>query len=127
MIPSAAEGMIMKRSVRLVVRALFCFAVLTVLAIVYVPEKGQESSAKRHTPELEYLKSVNSVAPLKDPDLLFVLMTQFANSNLQGEGAEFFRARLQQFEPQLSPVQKSLHLGIIVFPRAEHTATAPRL
>ncbi len=117
----------MKRPARRGIGVLFCFAALTVLAIVYVPGKDHESSAKRHTPELEYLKSVNSVAPLKDPDLLFVLMTEFANSNLQREGAEFFRARLQQFEPQLSPVQKSLYLGIIGLLRAQHASSVPLL
>src|SRR5215471_1239304 len=61
---------------------------LTVVATVVLP--GSDSpSAKPRNPDLEYLKSVNSVAPLKDPELLFVLMTQFANSNLEAEGVDF--------------------------------------
>jgi len=71
---------------------------------------GAKPSARLHSPDLEYLKSTNSVAPPKDPELLFILMTEFANSNLQGEGAEFFSARLREFEPQLTPIQKSLYL-----------------
>jgi len=43
-----------------------------------------------HRPELEYLKAVNGVAPPQDPQLLFLLMGEYSNSNLQGEGAEFF-------------------------------------
>jgi hypothetical protein len=71
------------------------------------------------------LKAVNSVAPLQDPELLFVLMTEFVNSNLQGEGAEFFSARLKQFESQLTPVQKSLYLAIVGLLRAQHASAVP--
>ena len=78
-------------------------------------------------PDLAYLKAVNSVAPPKDPELLFILMTEFANSNLPGEGAEFFSARLREFEPQLTPIQKSLYLGIIGLLRAQHAASVPLL
>ena len=54
-------------------------------------------------------------------------MTEFANSNLQGEGAEFFSARLKEFEPKLTPVQKSLYLSIIGLLRAQHAASLPVL
>src|SRR5215467_7769303 len=86
---------------------------LIVVAAIVLQSTDKPSSANRHSADLEYLKSVNSAAPPKDPELLFILMTQFANSNLQGEGAEFFSARLREFEPQLTPFQKSLYLGII--------------
>jgi glyoxylase-like metal-dependent hydrolase (beta-lactamase superfamily II) len=76
---------------------------------------------------LEYLKAVNSVAPPKDPELLFILMAQFANSNLQAEGADFFTTRLKEFEPKLTPVQKSLYLGIIGLLRAQHASSVPLL
>ena len=54
-------------------------------------------------------------------------MTEFANSNLQDEGAEFFSARLREFDPQLTPVQKSLYLGIIGLLRAQHASAVPLL
>ena len=54
-------------------------------------------------------------------------MTQYANANRQGEGAEFFSARLKEFEPKLTPVQKSLYLGIIGLLRAQHAASLPVL
>jgi glyoxylase-like metal-dependent hydrolase (beta-lactamase superfamily II) len=73
------------------------------------------------------LKAVNSVAPPKDPELLFLLMTQYANANLQAEGAEFFSARLKEFEPRLTPVQKSLYLSIIGLLRAQHAQAVPLL
>src|SRR5262249_38676383 len=73
--------------------ALFCVLLLIVVAFVAL-RSGDRHSAKLRNPDLEYLKAVNSVAPPKDPELLFILMTEFANSNLQDEGAEFFNARL---------------------------------
>src|SRR4029450_5509855 len=101
---------------------LLCVLLLSVGAAV-VLRSGDNPAAKRHSADLEYLKAVNSVAPLKDPELLFVLMTEFVNSDLQGEGAEFFSARLQQFESQLTPVQKSLYLSIVGLLRAQHAPT----
>jgi glyoxylase-like metal-dependent hydrolase (beta-lactamase superfamily II) len=112
----------MKGSALLRLVMLLCVLLLIVGAAL-VLRSGDNPAAKRHSADLEYLKAVNSVAPLKDPELLFVLMTEFANANLQGEGAEFFSARLKQFEPQLTPVQKSLYLSIIGLLRAQHAHT----
>jgi glyoxylase-like metal-dependent hydrolase (beta-lactamase superfamily II) len=103
---------------------LFCVLLLIVVAVV-VLRSDHQRSAKLHSPELEYLKSVNRAAPPKDPELLFILMTEFVNSNLQDEGAEFFGARLREFEPQLTPVQKSLYLGIIGLLRAQRASRVP--
>ena len=50
---------------------------------------GKETSTQpdsRH-PELEYFKAINSAGPPQDPQLLFLLMAQYSNLNLQGEGA----------------------------------------
>src|SRR5499433_3593400 len=100
---------------------------LLIAVVVLVLRNPDDRSVKRHTPELEYLKSVNSVAPARDPELMFILMTEFANSNLQDEGAEFFSARLREFETQLTPVQKSLYMGIIGLLRAQHAYSVPLL
>jgi hypothetical protein len=43
-------------------------------------------------PELEYLKAVNSVAPPRDPQLLFLLMAEYSNANRQDGCRVFFRA-----------------------------------
>src|SRR5262244_1570911 len=106
--------------------ALLCALLLVVVAFVAL-RRGDRHSAKLRNPDLEYLKAVNSVASPKDPELLFILMTEFANSNLQDEGAEFFSTRLKEFEPQLTPVQKSLYLGIIGLLRAQHASSVPLL
>jgi glyoxylase-like metal-dependent hydrolase (beta-lactamase superfamily II) len=100
---------------------LLCVVLLIVVAVVIL-RNPDKRSAKLHSPELEYLKTVNSVAPPKDPELMFILMGEFASSNLQDEGAEFFSARLKQFEPQLTTVQKSLYLGIIGLLRAQNAS-----
>ena len=106
--------------------ALLCVLLLIVVAFV-ATRSGDRHYAKLRNPDLEYLKAVNSVAPPKDPELLFILMTEFANSNLQNEGAEFFNARLREFEPHLTPVQRSLYLGIIGMLRAQHASSVPLL
>jgi glyoxylase-like metal-dependent hydrolase (beta-lactamase superfamily II) len=114
------------KSVRLRIGFLMCVLLLIVAAFVGL-RSNDKRSRKLHSPELEYLKAVNSVAPPKDPELMFILMAEFANSNLQDEGAEFFSARLQDFEPKLTPVQKSLYLGIIGLLRAQNASRVPLL
>src|SRR5215469_14306347 len=101
--------------------------VLLIVGAVVVLRSPDKRSARLHSPELEYLKTVNSVAPPKDPELMFILMGEFASSNLQDEGAEFFSARLREFEPKLTPVQKSLYLGIIGLLRAQNASRLPLL
>jgi len=46
-------------------------------------ESGVSTAAVSHRPVLEYLQAVNSVAPPQDPQLLFLLMAQYSNANLQ--------------------------------------------
>src|SRR5260370_34695479 len=85
--------------------------------------RGVASSPGSRRPELDYLKAVNTVAPPQDPQLLFLLMGQYSNANLQGEGAEFFAARLKEFGPRLTDAQKSLYLSAIGLLRAQHAAS----
>jgi glyoxylase-like metal-dependent hydrolase (beta-lactamase superfamily II) len=105
---------------------LLCVLPLIVVAVVIL-RSPDKRSAKRHSPELEYLKAVNSLAPPKDPELMFILMGEFASSNLQDEGADFFSARFREFEPQLTSAQKSLYLGIIGLLRAQNASRVPLL
>src|SRR5450631_2215618 len=77
------------------------------------------------SPELDYLKAVNSIAPPKDPQLLFLLMGAFANANQTAEGAEFFSARLNEFATRLSDEQKALYLSAIGLLRAQHASSVP--
>ena len=78
-------------------------------------------------PELEYLKAVNTAAPPQDPQLLFLLMGEYANANQQAEGTEFLTARLNEFGPRLTDAQKSLYLSAIGLLRAQHASSVSLL
>src|ERR1700690_495155 len=84
---------------------------------------GGNPTSGSHRPDLEYLKAVNTVAPPQDPQLLFLLMAQYSSADLQGEGAEFFSARLNEFGPQLTDVQTALYLSAIGLLRAQHASS----
>jgi glyoxylase-like metal-dependent hydrolase (beta-lactamase superfamily II) len=88
---------------------------------------GDSSSPASHHPDRDYLKAVNSVAPPRDPELLFLLMAEYSNANLQGEGAEFFSARLKDFDSRLTAGQKALYLSAIGLLRAQHASSVSLL
>ena len=117
----------MKVRSRFWIGAGLCVLLLVIAALVLVLRSNDPRSAKRHNVELEYLKFVNSAGAPRDPELMFILMNEFANSNLQDEGAEFFSACLRQFDSHLTPIQKSLYLGIIGLLRAQNAARLPLL
>jgi glyoxylase-like metal-dependent hydrolase (beta-lactamase superfamily II) len=94
---------------------------------LFTESNGVRSSSGARRPELAYLKAVNAVAPPQDPQLLFLLMAQYSNANLQEEGAEFFSARLKEFDPRLTDVQKALYLSAIGILRAQHASSVPLL
>ena len=59
----------------------FVLCVLLLIVAVFVGLRSNDKrSAKLHSPELEYLKAVNSAAPPRDPELMFILMGEFASS-----------------------------------------------
>jgi hypothetical protein len=108
----------------------YAFGALLLVSAVTVLYKTTAAADRRvssvtvsHRPELEYLKAVNSVAPPQDPQLLFLLMAEYANANLQSEGAEFFSARLKEFGPRLTDVQKALYLSAIGLLRAQNASS----
>jgi glyoxylase-like metal-dependent hydrolase (beta-lactamase superfamily II) len=78
-----------------------------------------------HRPELEYFKAVNRAGPPHDPQLLFLLMGQYANANMHRAGIEFFSTLVRELEPRLSDRQKSLYLGAIGVLRAGHANDVP--
>jgi glyoxylase-like metal-dependent hydrolase (beta-lactamase superfamily II) len=94
---------------------------------VFADRESRTSSSASSPPELEYLKAINSVAPPHNPQLLFLLMAQYSNANLQGEGADFLSARLEEFEPRLTNAQKALYLSAIGLLRAQHASSVPLL
>jgi hypothetical protein len=80
---------------------------------------GSDAPSSSRTPEIGYLEAVNALGPPHDPQLLFLLMAQYDSTNLQGQGVEFFSARLKEFGPRLTDVQKSLYLSAIGLLRAQ--------
>src|SRR5262249_4729317 len=48
-------------------------------------------------------------------------------ANRHAEGAEFFQARLKEFEPRLTDVQKALYLSAAGLLRAQHASAVPLL
>ncbi len=117
----------MRISAYLLAALLLGTAALVALHSVFAAGESRTSSSASLRPELEYLKAVNSVAPPLDPQLLFLLMAQYSNANLQGEGAEFFSARLKEFSPRLTDVQKALYLSAIGLLRAQHASSVSLL
>jgi glyoxylase-like metal-dependent hydrolase (beta-lactamase superfamily II) len=104
--------------------------ILGVAALVIMPTAaggGNHGPYSYHRPEIEYLERVNAVGPPQDPQLLFLLMAQYANTNLQERGVEFFSARLKEFTPRLTDVQKALYLSAIGLLRAQRAPTVPLL
>lgn len=117
----------MKTSVYLLAALLLGAATLVGLHGVFAAGESPASSSASSRPELEYLRAVNSVAPPRDPQLLFLLMAEYSNANRQGEGAEFFSARLKEFGPRLTDTQKALYLSAIGLLRAQHASSVPLL
>lgn len=114
-----------------VIYPLAALLLATAVAAVYkttaATDSGVNSPAASHRPELEYWKAVNSVAPPRDPQVLFLLMAEYSNANLQGDGAEFLSARLKEFGPRLTDPQKALYLSAIGLLRAQHASSVPLL
>ena len=78
-------------------------------------------------PELAYLQAINLQGPPRDPQMLFLLMADYANANRHREGAEFLEARLKAFDPQLKDPQRSLYLAAIAALRAGAAGQIPLL
>src|ERR1700676_10144 len=106
---------------------LLAVSLATLRGATSTESSGMDSSSGSRRPELEYLKAVNSVAPPRDPQLLFLLMAQYSNANMQGEGAEFLSARLKEFGPRLTDAQKALYLSAIGLLRAQHAPSVSLL
>src|SRR5215468_5721134 len=84
--------------------------------------KGSEPGDR---PEIAYLETINALAPPQDPQLLFILMGEYANANQPGRGVAFLSARLQEFAPRLTNVQKALYLSAIALLRAQNAPGIP--
>jgi len=110
----------MRTSMYLLAALLLGTLLATLRGMTVSESNGSNPPSGSHRPELDYLKAVNSVAPPRDPQLLFLLMAQYSNANLQGDGAEFFSGRMKEFGPRLADTQKAFYLSAIGLLRAQH-------
>ena len=98
----------------------FTIALCFGIALTVVAARGEGTPATdAQRPELAYLKQVNLWRP-QDPQLLFLLMAQFANAGRHEEGIEFFTAALERFDAKLDPPSRGLYLLAIASLRAGH-------
>ena len=97
-------------------------AVLALLAVIVLNSGGAKGQPNGPSHDLEYWKDVNRTPP-HDPQLLFLLMAQYSSANRQGEGAEFFSDRVNEFNARLSDTQKALYLSIIGLLRAQNASS----
>jgi glyoxylase-like metal-dependent hydrolase (beta-lactamase superfamily II) len=111
-----------KKILRLIVVALL--GVCTFGFLRHNPSALKSSPVR---PDLEYLKAVNQAGPPRDPQLMFLLMAEYASANRQADGVDFFSARLKEYEPRLADPQKALYLSIIAVLRAQHAQSVPLL
>ncbi|HKD18925.1 MAG TPA: MBL fold metallo-hydrolase, partial [Thermoanaerobaculia bacterium] len=100
-------------------------AVGAVYALAAAKPPAERPRAPR--PELAYLQAVNSEGPTRDPQMLFLLMADYANANRHREGAEFLDARRKAFDSQLSDPQRALYLTAIAALRAGAAGQVPLL
>jgi glyoxylase-like metal-dependent hydrolase (beta-lactamase superfamily II) len=108
----------MKLLPRLLIAAASCCALAVgVLAEATLPV-GVAADGQR--PELAYLKLVNRWRPPSDPQLVLLLMGQFANAAHHSEGIAYFNDLLARFGPELDDSQQALYLTAIASLRAGH-------
>ena len=105
-------------------------ALLLAGAVIFAVGKTRMEStqaAPPASPELEYLKQVNAWKPPSEPQMLFLLMAQYANAGRAAEGADFIDGLRRRFDAQLSDAQRALYLTAIASLRAQAAAQVPLL
>src|SRR5262245_51359888 len=117
------HNLIGRHLIRVLAGLLLGTALVTSHGALAAGKSGGNYSSASHRADLHYLKAVNRVAPPRDPELLFLLMAGYSNANLQGEGAEFFSARLREFDSRLTAAEKALYLSAIGLLRAQHASS----
>src|SRR5215813_6597691 len=102
----------MNRSLRALAALALLISSVSVLVVVVKPMVRAQSQARAETlpPELAYLKQVNHWRPPSDPQLLFLLMSQFASAGRHVEGIAYFEEVLKRFRPELTDNQKAQYL-----------------
>lgn len=58
--------------------------------------------------ELEYFKTLNEAGPARNPQIIFLLMVQYLNTNQTGAGIANFESLLERHGPRMAPPQRGL-------------------
>lgn len=106
--------------------AILLLAATVALAVGRTPV-GSSDAAAPVPPELEYLKQVNGWKPPSEPQMLFLLMAQYANAGRAAEGAAFIDGLRSRFDAQLSDPQRALYMTATASLRAQAAADVPLL
>ncbi len=110
----------MTRLLRFLTVGACCAVILAPLALLGGAPAQGAASTDGQRPELAYLKQVNRWRPPSDPQLLFLLMAQFANAGRHAEGIDYFNSVLKRFEAELDDTHKALYLTAVASLRAGH-------
>jgi len=111
-------------------KTIIILSVALVLGVLLVaarvePAAADKGSERANRAEIAYLERINALGTPKDPQLLFILMAQYANANQAARGVAFLSARLQEFAPRLTSGQKALYLSAIALLRAQNAPNVP--
>ena len=102
-------------------------SVLCAVVLATNATAADTSSLDASNPELTYLKQVNAWRPPTDPQLIYLLMGQFANANRHAEGAAFFDDLLKRYDAQLNNGQRAHYVAVIAALRAGQANEVPLL
>ena len=111
-------------TIRRLFLALACCVGVPLAATVDAHAAGGSVAAETYRPELAYLEQVNRWRPPSDPELVLLLMGQFANANRHAEGAAFLEELRRRFDARLNDEQRAIYLTAIASLRAGHASVS---
>ena len=117
----------MNSSHRLLTFVIGAVSVLCAVVLTTKATAAEPAAADAGLPELAYLKQVNAWRPPSDPQLIYLLMGQFANANRQAEGVAYFDDLLRRYDPQLNDGQRAHYVAAIAALRAGQANAVPLL
>lgn len=107
------------------------FTIVTVVIVLWSYQSMSRAAGDFTTksgwlnPELEYLKSIISADARvvgENPQILFLLMSQYSSAKKQKEGIEFISDLLKKFDGRISDNEKAQYIAVIGLLRAENAA-----
>lgn len=116
----------MRNTVR-TVRLLAGSVLLVLPLLLHAADEGSGTAAVTDRPDIAYLREVNAWRPPENSQLLFLLMSQYANAGRHLEGAAYIDELRRRFDPRLDNIQRALYLTAIASLRAGGANQVPLL